>query len=113
MSATKPPEFLRRALQLVAIGEPVAQIARGLRISGSSSTLRQQGKSERNLDYGFGQHLLLISIRPAKNEVSRGYLKPWECGLFLATRVNMEDSPQKTGDLIIHGDFFQLRICHQ
>ena len=33
MPAAKPPEFRRRALDLVAMGEPVAQVAKGLGIS--------------------------------------------------------------------------------
>jgi len=39
MPAAKPPEFRRRALDLVAMGEPVAQVARGLGIS--EGTLRR------------------------------------------------------------------------
>jgi transposase-like protein len=39
MPAAKPPEFRRRALELVAIGEPVAQVAKGLGIS--EGTLRR------------------------------------------------------------------------
>lgn len=35
MPAPKPPEFRRRALDLVAQGEPVAQVARNLGISES------------------------------------------------------------------------------
>ncbi|WP_158861648.1 transposase [Leifsonia sp. AG29] len=35
MPAAKSPEFRRRALDLVAQGEPVAQVARGLGISES------------------------------------------------------------------------------
>lgn len=35
MPAPKPPEFRRRALDLVAEGEPVAQVARNLGISES------------------------------------------------------------------------------
>ena len=35
MPAPKPPEFRRRALDLVAHGEPVAQVARNLAISES------------------------------------------------------------------------------
>jgi len=35
MPAPKPPEFRRRALDLVALGEPVAQVARDLGISES------------------------------------------------------------------------------
>ena len=37
--AAKPPEFPRRALDLVAIGEPVAKVAKGLGIS--EGTLRR------------------------------------------------------------------------
>lgn len=33
MPAANPPEFRRRALELVASGEPVAQVARNLGIS--------------------------------------------------------------------------------
>ena len=39
MPAAKPPEFRRRALDLVAMGEPVAQVAKGLGIS--EGTLRR------------------------------------------------------------------------
>jgi transposase-like protein len=39
MPAAKPPEFRRRALDLVALGEPVAQVAKGLGIS--EGTLRR------------------------------------------------------------------------
>jgi transposase-like protein len=39
MPAAKPPEFRRRALELVAMGEPVAQVAKGLGIS--EGTLRR------------------------------------------------------------------------
>lgn len=39
MPAAKPPEFRRRALDLVAMGEPVAQVAKGLGIS--EQTLRR------------------------------------------------------------------------
>ena len=39
MPAVKPPEFRRRALDLVAMGEPVAQVARGVGIS--EGTLRR------------------------------------------------------------------------
>lgn len=39
MPAAQPPEFRRRALDLVAMGEPVAQVARGLGIS--EQTLRR------------------------------------------------------------------------
>lgn len=35
MPAAKPPEFRRRALDLVAGGEPVAQVAKNLGISES------------------------------------------------------------------------------
>ena len=35
MPAAKPPEFRRRALDLVALGEPVAAVARNLGISES------------------------------------------------------------------------------
>ena len=35
MPAAKPPEFRRRALDLVAQGEPVARVAKDLGISGS------------------------------------------------------------------------------
>ena len=33
MPAAKPPEFRRRALDLVAQGEPIAQVAKNLGIS--------------------------------------------------------------------------------
>ncbi len=39
MPAAKPPEFRRRALDLVAMGEPVAQVAKGVGIS--EGTLRR------------------------------------------------------------------------
>lgn len=39
MPAAKPPEFRRRALDLVAMGEPVAKVAKGLGIS--EGTLRR------------------------------------------------------------------------
>lgn len=39
MPKAKPPEFRRRALDLVAMGEPVAQVAKGLGIS--EQTLRR------------------------------------------------------------------------
>ena len=39
MPAAKPPEFRRRALDMVAMGEPVAQVAKGLGIS--EGTLRR------------------------------------------------------------------------
>jgi len=39
MPAAKPPEFRRRALDLVAMGEPVAQVAKALGIS--EGTLRR------------------------------------------------------------------------
>ena len=39
MPVAKPPEFRRRALDLVAMGEPVAQVAKGLGIS--EGTLRR------------------------------------------------------------------------
>lgn len=39
MPAAKPPEFRRRALDLAAMGEPVAQVAKGLGIS--EGTLRR------------------------------------------------------------------------
>jgi transposase-like protein len=39
MPGAKPPEFQRRALELVAMGEPVAQVAKGLGIS--ERTLRR------------------------------------------------------------------------
>lgn len=39
MPKAKPPEFRRRSLDLVAVGEPVAQVAKGLGIS--EQTLRR------------------------------------------------------------------------
>ena len=49
MPAAKPPEFRRRALDLVAGGEPVALVARNLGIS--ESCLRRW-KSQTDIDTG-------------------------------------------------------------
>ncbi|MFL6134016.1 MAG: transposase [Nocardioidaceae bacterium] len=49
MPAAKPPEFRRRALDLVAQGEPVAQVAKNLGIS--ESCLRRW-RSQADVDAG-------------------------------------------------------------
>ncbi len=54
MPAAKPPEFRRRALDLVAQGEPVAQVAKNLGIS--ESCLRRW-RSQTDVDAGRAEGL--------------------------------------------------------
>jgi transposase-like protein len=49
MPAAKPPEFRRRALDLVAGGEPVAQVAKNL---GVSESCLRRWKSQVEVDAG-------------------------------------------------------------